>query len=95
MERMWRGEPLQKWLVMAFLFVFLPVFVGVSFVPDMLLSQEPSRDNCIELTSVYGSLTSGDCIRYMMDNPGSTGHDVLDYYNINEKYDMLLTEPLD
>ena len=86
-------EPL-NWLFIMLLYGFLGIIL-VMFIGDMTLMQEPSADNCQKLALTYGSLNMKDCILYMNDNPGSTGLEMLDYYDIKIRSDRLLYEPLD
>lgn len=49
---------------------------------------------CLEFTSTIEEITTSECVKYMEENPNSTGQDVVDYYDAQrEKLLANMIEP--
>ena len=49
-------------------------------------------DTCKQLKMKFGSLDASDCIEYIENNPGATGQDIVDHFNV-KLGDALLMKP--
>ena len=74
------------------LFVFVASVIGFTWIVyDDATNVASSKyfDGCLTLIDISKNLDIKDCISYATKNPDATGQDVLDYYNIEQNYDIL------
>ena len=65
------------------IFVIGAICFGVlAFSTLVSVELDPYSDACGQMKEHFAGLSRSDCIDYLNDNPGATGQDVLDHYNI-------------
>ena len=85
----------QEYLIFKVIFIAI-VIISITIVAYMIVSVESDQynDPCRKLTEHFVELSKFDCISYLNENPGATGQNVLDHYNILT-IDQVLENPVD